>query len=99
MKAISPVLATVIIIAITLIAAIAIAGFVFDLFGYVSPKPCATVPDVIRATYRSDYVPHNGTLPNGTSWLSWKYCTYHNIIILGHGLYPNGTQWWATKHD
>jgi len=32
-KAISPVLATVILIAITLIAAIAIAGFVFGLFG------------------------------------------------------------------
>ena len=32
-KAISPVLATVILIAITLIAAIAVAGFVFGLFG------------------------------------------------------------------
>ena len=32
-KAISPILATVILIAITLIAAIAIAGFVFGLFG------------------------------------------------------------------
>jgi flagellin-like protein len=32
-KAISPVLATVILIAITLIAAVAIAGFVFGLFG------------------------------------------------------------------
>jgi flagellin-like protein len=32
-KAISPVIATVILIAITLIAAIAIAGFVFGLFG------------------------------------------------------------------
>src|SRR5437870_4250867 len=32
-KAVSPVLATVILIAITLIAAIAIAGFVFGLFG------------------------------------------------------------------
>ncbi|QQG49312.1 MAG: type IV pilin N-terminal domain-containing protein [archaeon] len=32
-KAISPVLATVILIAITLVAAVAIAGFVFGLFG------------------------------------------------------------------
>ena len=32
-KAISPILATVILIAITLIAAVAIAGFVFGLFG------------------------------------------------------------------
>ncbi|MDG6903021.1 MAG: type IV pilin N-terminal domain-containing protein [Nitrososphaerota archaeon] len=35
-KAISPVLATVILIAITLIAAVAIAGFVFGLFGTFS---------------------------------------------------------------
>jgi flagellin-like protein len=38
-KAISPVLATVILIAITLIAAIAIAGFVFGLFGSFTSTP------------------------------------------------------------
>jgi len=38
-KAISPVLATVILIAITLIAAIAIAGFVFGLFGTFTSGP------------------------------------------------------------
>jgi len=38
-KAISPILATVILIAITLIAAIAIAGFVFGLFGSFTATP------------------------------------------------------------
>ena len=38
-KAISPVLATVILIAITLIAAIAVAGFVFGLFGSFTSGP------------------------------------------------------------
>jgi len=38
-RAISPVLATVILIAITLIAAIAIAGFVFGLFGTFTSGP------------------------------------------------------------
>jgi flagellin-like protein len=55
-KAISPVIATVILIAITLIAAIAIAGFVFGLFGsftstaqvLVSSASCAaTAPPVV----------------------------------------------------
>jgi flagellin-like protein len=41
-KAISPVLATVILIAITLIAAIAIAGFVFGLFGSFTSSPQLT---------------------------------------------------------
>jgi len=42
-KAISPVLATVILIAITLIAAIAIAGFVFGLFGSFTSTAQVTV--------------------------------------------------------
>ena len=41
-KAISPVLATVILIAITLIAAIAIAGFVFGLFGTFTTNALVT---------------------------------------------------------
>jgi flagellin-like protein len=58
-KAISPVIATVILIAITLIAAIAIAGFVFGLFGsftstaqvLVSSASCtAAVPAVCTLT-------------------------------------------------
>jgi len=53
-KAISPVLATVILIAITLIAAIAVAGFVFGLFGTftstaqvsASVTSCSGTPEV-----------------------------------------------------
>lgn len=41
-KAISPVLATVILIAITLIAAIAVAGFVFGLFGSFTSSALVT---------------------------------------------------------
>ncbi len=46
-KAISPVLATVILIAITLIAAIAIAGFVFGLFGSFTSNAQVSVTGVI----------------------------------------------------
>jgi len=51
-KAISPVLATVILIAITLIAAIAIAGFVFGLFGSFtsSAQVSASVTSCVKAT-------------------------------------------------
>jgi len=51
-KAISPVLATVILIAITLIAAIAIAGFVFGLFGSFtsSARVSAAVTTCTRAS-------------------------------------------------
>jgi flagellin-like protein len=42
-KAISPVLATVILIAITLIAAIAVAGFVFGLFGSFTSSALVSV--------------------------------------------------------
>src|SRR5271157_1307332 len=41
-KGISPVLATVILIAITLIAAIAVAGFVFGLFGSFTSSATVT---------------------------------------------------------
>jgi flagellin-like protein len=51
-KAISPVLATVILIAITLIAAIAIAGFVFGLFGSFtsSAQVSASVTSCVKTT-------------------------------------------------
>src|SRR5437879_2928688 len=49
-KAISPVLATVILIAITLIAAIAIAGFVFGLFGSFTSS-AQVQASVVTCTY------------------------------------------------
>jgi len=56
-KAISPVLATVILIAITLIAAIAIAGFVFGLFGSFTSTARVTV-NAVALTH--------GATPTGT---------------------------------
>lgn len=50
-KAISPVIATVILIAITLIAAIAIAGFVFGLFGsFTSTAQISATSAVLTAS-------------------------------------------------
>jgi len=49
-KAISPVLATVILIAITLIAAIAIAGFVFGLFGSFTSSAQVTASAITCST-------------------------------------------------
>jgi flagellin-like protein len=49
-KAISPVLATVILIAITLIAAIAIAGFVFGLFGSFTSSAQVSAVNVVCHT-------------------------------------------------
>jgi flagellin-like protein len=57
-KAISPVLATVILIAITLIAAIAIAGFVFGLFGTFT-STAQVQASVTSCTY-------TGASPTGT---------------------------------
>jgi len=54
-KAISPVLATVILIAITLIAAIAIAGFVFGLFG--------SFTSTARVSVISTSLTHNAATP------------------------------------
>ena len=56
-KAISPVLATVILIAITLIAAIAIAGFVFGLFGSFTSSAQVSVASTALA---------GGAVPAGT---------------------------------
>jgi len=56
-KAISPILATVILIAITLIAAIAIAGFVFGLFGSFTSTARVTVTYTALA---------GGAVPAGT---------------------------------
>ncbi len=56
-KAISPVIATVILIAITLIAAIAIAGFVFGLFG--------SFTSVARLSVSTTNIA-SGTTPSGT---------------------------------
>ena len=76
-KAISPVLATVILIAITLIAAIAVAGFVFGLFGTFTSTArisvtSATLPDgLISAT--NLYVSNTGTSNAAVSSMTLTY--------------------------
>jgi len=67
-KAISPVLATVILIAITLIAAIAIAGFVFGLFGSFtsSAQVSGQVTTCVKATGVCTVVLTNSGTSNAT---------------------------------
>jgi flagellin-like protein len=66
-KAISPVLATVILIAITLIAAVAIAGFVFGLFGSFTSSAQVSA-QVTSCTYAATNNVCNVVLTNsGTS--------------------------------
>jgi len=76
-KAISPVLATVILIAITLIAAIAIAGFVFGLFGSFTSSAQvsvtqATLPHAIVAA-TSLYAQNTGTSNTNELGVSLTY--------------------------
>jgi len=69
-KAISPVLATVILIAITLIAAIAIAGFVFGLFGsFTSTAQVSATTVNIPATLTGTAIaaPTCGAVASGTN--------------------------------
>ncbi|MDA4123923.1 MAG: type IV pilin [Thaumarchaeota archaeon] len=65
-KAISPVLATVILIAITLIAAIAIAGFVFGLFGSFTSSAQVSA-QVVGCTAVANTVCTINLLNSGTS--------------------------------
>lgn len=79
-KAISPVLATVILIAITLIAAIAIAGFVFGLFGTftssatisASAVSCTSSSAGITCTVQ---VTNSGNANGGITGASLKYAS------------------------
>jgi len=75
-KAISPVLATVILIAITLIAAIAIAGFVFGLFGSFtsSARVSAVLPSIKgTTTVGSITFLNTGTLNAAVNSISLTY--------------------------
>ena len=71
-NAISPVLATVILIAITLIAAIAIAGFVFGLFG--------SFTSTARVQIATATIVHSATTPGaGSSLLALNTGTSNTI--------------------
>jgi len=77
-KAISPVLATVILIAITLIAAIAIAGFVFGLFGSFTSSAQVSASVVSCTHYGNGTDGCILTLRNtGTSNVSVTGCSIH----------------------
>ncbi len=63
-KAISPVLATVILIAITLIAAIAVTGFIFGLFGSFRNTPQVSAQSTIGSDLTGEIDLYNsGTSP------------------------------------
>jgi len=75
-KAISPILATVILIAITLIAAVAIATFVFGIFGSsASPATYSIVSSSLTCLGNNVAVPATGL------WAS-----YSGAASAGHGL-------------
>lgn len=104
-KGINPVAATVILIAITLTAAIAIAGFVFGLFGsFTSPSSdCKTpLPQIVTSSMswngHNNLVVHNGTNPDGSQWVSFGYCNYDGYSVTGHGWFANNTEWWQISH-
>jgi len=74
-KAISPVLATVILIAITLIAAIAIAGFVFGLFG--------SFTSTARVSVISTSLAHNAASPYMTGSIQIQNIGTSNTNVNG----------------
>ncbi|MEM0287404.1 MAG: type IV pilin N-terminal domain-containing protein [Nitrososphaerota archaeon] len=77
-KAISPVIATVILIAITLIAAVAIGGFVFGLFGSFtsSAQVSVTGADITTSAVSSTFTTNTYTcMPAGTSSSTLKNYT------------------------
>jgi flagellin-like protein len=75
-KAISPIIATVILIAITLIAAIAIAGFVFGLFGSFSASAQVSASASVTATQAQ--VANQGTFSCQTSAPTGSYILLTN---------------------
>jgi len=92
-KAISPVLATVILIAITLIAAIAIAGFVFGLFGtftstarvQASVTQCvaSTVANQEDCTLILTNTGNANTQTTASCSMTYKGSTYSGVISAG----------------
>ena len=89
-KAISPILATVILIAITLIAAVAIAGFVFGLFGSftstaqisISSSNCTTSGTTPFPISCSVYFINTGTGTGSVSGVSISYGGAGYVVLL-----------------
>src|ERR1700739_2140754 len=75
-KAISPIIATVLIIAVTLIAAVAIGGFVFGIFGTASQTAQVSVTTVtLRA---GDSLAAGTTKPHTCGAATQSYMTLTN---------------------
>ena len=96
-KAISPVLATVILIAITLIAAIAISGFVFGLFGTYTNTArveaisytCTGTP--IVCTVGLQNIGTANTVPSGSCTLSTGGTNYNGVAAVSSGSLNGGS--------
>ena len=96
-KAISPVLATVILIAITLIAAIAISGFVFGLFGtYTNTAKveaisysCSGTPEV--CTIGLENIGTANTALSGTCTLTFGGTSYAGVAAITSGSLNGGS--------
>jgi flagellin-like protein len=92
-KAISPVLATVILIAITLIAAIAVAGFVFGLFGTftssaqvsVTTVRCTTVASPVCTLTLTNTGTSSTTVIAASGWIKYSGVTSTGITAAWSG--------------
>ena len=96
-KGISPVLATVILIAITLIAAIAISGFVFGLFGTFTStaivsaqeQSCAGTPETCTVTLYNSGTANTSLM--GTCSMSFGGNTYLGTAAIVSGSLKGGS--------
>ena len=96
-KAISPILATVILIAITLIAAIAISGFVFGLFGtYTNTAKveavsysCSGTPEV--CTIGLENIGTANTSLSGSCTLTFGGASYNGVAAVSSGSLNGGS--------
>jgi flagellin-like protein len=96
-KGISPVLATVILIAITLIAAIAISGFVFGLFGTFTNTAkveavsysCSGTPEV--CTIGLENIGTANTALSGSCTLTFGGSSYNGVAAVASGSLNGGS--------
>lgn len=96
-KAISPILATVILIAITLIAAIAISGFVFGLFGTYTNTArveaisysCSGTPEV--CTIGLENIGTANTALVGSCTMTFSGTSYSGVAAVSSGSLNGGS--------
>jgi len=96
-KAISPILATVILIAITLIASIAIGGFVFGLFGTYTNNAkveavsyaCSGTPEVCTVGLQN--IGTANTSLSGSCTLAFGGASYNGVAVITSGSLNGGS--------